>query len=424
MKIVILNTHSVLNSGDAAIVAAEVDLLREYLGDLAITVTSRTPDADRAFYDRLGVQVLPPLLPTPSVFATRRERFVGCVRGVASVRDKRRLIGTVREAELVISSGGGYFFSARRGFPGPMFWQAFAHVRLAQHIGKPVVFAPQSVGPFANRLAARAMKRLLSHRTVHAILLREPRSLATVRELLGDDAAISRTFLCPDLAFLLGTDAPLVSRKASQAQRRPVLAVTARDWIFEGKRSAAARAAARGRYLASLAEVCVRFHRYSSGSVRILPHSRGPGHLEDDRPISRALAGSLRGRIPDECVTLVDLADDASPRQVIAALAETDLVLASRFHSAILAMAAERPAIVLGYQPKSEGTMELLGLGRFCLPMDGFDPSRAVELVEEVLDDPERFAAARVRPAVASARAEVRERMRTVLLSLPPGGQT
>jgi colanic acid/amylovoran biosynthesis protein len=421
VNILILNTHSVLNSGDAAIVVAEVRLLGEYLGDARIAVTSRTPAVDRGFYERLGVRVLPPLFPAPSVFATRREALFGCARGVASVRDKRRLFAAVRDADLVISSGGGYFFSTRRGFPGPMFWQALAHVGLAQRMGKPIVFAPQSVGPFANRLAARAMRRLLSHVSVRAILLREPRSLACVHELIGGGPAASRTFLCPDLAFLLEADAPRGGAAAAPAQRRPVLAVTVRDWLFADRSSAAGRAAARSSYLVTVADACVHFHRRSSGSVRILPHSRGPGQLEDDRPISRELAGSLRGRIPDECVSLLDLAGDDSPQQVMAALADADLVLASRLHSAILAMAAGRPAIVLGYQPKSEGTMALLGLERLCLPMDGLDLSRLAQLIEEVLDNPERFAAERVRPAVASARAEIGARMHAALTPFRPG---
>ncbi len=420
MNVVLLNTHSVLNSGDAAIVLGQVALLRELLGDPAITATSRTPEKDRAFYDRLGVEVLPPLFPTPSMYGSPAAKISGCARGLASVGPRRRLAAALRRADLAISSGGGTFFSTRRRLPGPMFWQAFLHVRMAQRLGKPVVFAPQSLGPFANRIAARSMARLLAHDTVRAILVREPVSARLAAELLAGTPAASRVWLCPDMAFLLERAARTPGAAPPRPPRGPLLAVTVRDWLYPDRRGAGARAEARRAYLAAVTAACDFFHARYAGSIRVVVQARGPGLLEDDRAISRELVAALAGRVPGDRVELADVAEDAPPEAVAGALAGADLLLASRFHSAILAMTAGTPAIALSYQPKSDGMMRMLGLEKFCLPMDGLEAPHLFPLVEEVMADPVRFAAERVRPAVASMRVEIRAKMRAALAPFLP----
>jgi colanic acid/amylovoran biosynthesis protein len=413
MNILILNTHSVLNSGDAAIVLGQIGLLRELFGDPRIVATSRTPRRDRGFYERLGVDVLPPVFQTPSVFGSPVRGFAGCARGAVSVSGKRRLFAEVRRADVVISSGGGYFFSTRRALPGPMFWQAYAHVAMALRVGQPVVFAPQSFGPFRNRAAAAALRRLLSHRDARRVLAREEVSLELLHRLLGA-AARDRIALCPDLAFLFEPPEPRPDEPAVPRVPRPVLAVTARDWLFPD-RPHSQRVAARQGYLGALAAACAEFHRRSNGSIVVFAQARGPGRLEDDRPISRELVAALHDTVPASHVAFAELPDDAPPERIVSVIRTADAVLASRFHSAILAMLAGRPAVALGYQPKSIGMMKMLGLERYCLPMDDLDAGRLLPLLDEVLQDPTRFAAEKIRPAVAGMRRTIRLTMRDTL---------
>ncbi len=412
MKIVVLNTHSVLNSGDAAIVLGQVGLLREIFGDPRIAITSRTPDQDRAFYREIGVDVLPPLFTTPSLLGSPWAKLAGCARGLASVQARRRLVAEIRGADLVIGSGGGYFFSTRRWLPGPAFAQVVLQVSLAERAGKPVVFAPQSFGPFANRFAARTVRKLLSHATVKAVLVREGSSLDLVQGLLRGTASPPAVSLCPDLAFLLEHDGP--DGEPLPALPPPVLAVATRDWLFPGGRSGTERQAVRRAHLAELTRTCLEFHRRWGGSIRVFAQARGPGRIEDDRVISAELVALLRQAVPASHLALTEIAEAASPRRVLAALSSSDLVLASRLHAAILAMVAGKPAIALGYQPKGLGVMRTLGLERYCLPIEDLEAGRVLALVEELLADRD-FVAQRVRPAVAAARSRIRAAMGAVL---------
>lgn len=411
MNVVILNGHSVLNTGDAAIMQAQIGLLREVFNEPRIVVTSRTASRDRGFYSRLGVDVLPPLFAAPSVFGSSWRALVGCARDLLSVAAKGRLLAAVRHADLVMSSGGGYFFSTRRRVPGPMFFQAWLHCALAQRLGKPLVFAPQSFGPFANSGAARAMAGLLSHPTTKKVMAREEVSMALAQDLLDASGTADRVSLCPDLAFLFDPPNAFELSTVRPATQAPVLAVTARDWLFPACRDRSERRVARRGYLDKLQEVCVRFHRRWGGSILIYAQSRGPGRLEDDRAISAELANALRDHLPPAHVDHVDLAEDASVAEVASVLARADLLLATRFHSAILAMVIGRPVIALGYQPKSVGMMQMLGLERFCLAMDSFEPPHLMSLVDELLADPAGIVSETIRPAITDARRRIRAAM-------------
>ncbi len=418
MNIVIVNTHSVLNSGDAAIVLGQIGILREVFGRPRIVVTSRTPELDRGFYEGLDVGVLPPLFPTPSVHGPALHGLAGCARDALAASARSRLRNELRQADLVISSGGGYFFSTRRVVPGPMFWQAYAHVALALRLGRPVVLAPQSFGPFSNRVAAAALRRLLSRGGVQRVLAREEVSLDLVRRLLGP-ALAPRISPCPDLAFLFEPPAATGRGVSLATLPGPVLAVTARSWLFPDRPRAGAKAAQHG-YLAALVATCTEFYRRRRGSILVFAQARGPGRLEDDRAISRELVAALSERVPPAHVALNETPENAPPDRIVAVIRAADAVLASRFHSAILAMAADRPAVALGYQPKSAGMMRMLGLERYCLPMDGLAPDRVLALLDEILEDRARFVAEKVRPVVNEVRGTIRRTMRDALGPFAP----
>ncbi|NWG00233.1 MAG: polysaccharide pyruvyl transferase family protein [Thermoanaerobaculaceae bacterium] len=420
MRVVLLNTHSVLNSGDAAIVVAEIELLRELLGDVQITATSRTPQQDAAFFRELRATVLPPLLPAPSVWRTVGEQLAGCMGNLAALHMKRRLVHAIARADLVISSGGGYFFSNRKLLPGPMFWQAYGHVFVAQRLGKRVLFAPQSFGPFADPLSVKLVRRLLQHPRVVAVLVREASSLELLRALPANAALGKRIALCPDLAFVFPSPVPSSVRPDGARGRAPVLGVTVREWSFP-ECSAAERDRKRAAYLHAVTEACLAFHRSQQGSICILPQARGPGRFEDDRAMARELHHRLVSAIPAAHVTLAELAPDLPPQGVLRLVAGTDLLLATRLHSAIFACLAGRPFLAIGYQPKTAGIMSMLGLEDCSIPMGAVTAERLTATLQRLVLEGPSLVERRIRPATARLAAQARATMTAVLLPLAAG---
>ena len=198
----------------------------------------------------------------------------------------------------------------------------------------------------------------------------------------------------------------------------PVLAATLRTWDFPGSRGPAA-AKLRASYFDGLVETARRFIREKNGSVLVLPQVRGPWPYEDDRIISRRFADALAARADPSRVRMAEVPEAALPSRMIGILGRADAVLATRLHSAIFALLAGRVPVVIGYQPKSAGTMDLLGLGAFCRDIDRIDPGALAELIGRSLEP--GAAADEIRARVAAAGAEVKGRIGAALREFAGG---
>lgn len=393
MNVLVLNTHSFLNSGDAGIVLSQIGLIRDLLPGAEISLTSRTPRLDETVYEPMGIRVLPPLIPAKGIPLGRRSR--------------RELREALPKSDLVLASGGGYFWSNRRSVPGRVFFQNVLPVLRAARLGKPIIFLPQSFGPTFSRPARMLLSSCLRGRSVVRIFAREKASADFLAGLLGGRPNAKKVAVCPDMAFALGERDP--DREARDpGLPHPVLAVTMRTWDFPGVRRPAALKMGQA-YFDGMLEASRRFIRERDGSVLILPQVRGPWPYEDDRIISGRFAEEL-GRVSDASrVRLVELPDAVPPGRIIGILRGVDAVLATRLHSAIFALLAGRVPAVIGYQPKSAGTMGLLGLDSFCLDISRTDPDGLTSLIAASLREGRE--ASGIAAHVAAAGAEVRDKI-------------
>jgi len=138
----------------------------------------------------------------------------------------------------------------------------------------------------------------------------------------------------------------------------------------------------------------------------IYPQSRGPGAFEDDRPVSRAFWAKLKASLPSAPVCYIDDADSTCLEAALAALSQADLVVATRFHSALLALVRGVPALAIGYQPKTRGIMAGLGLETQAFDIGRVRAADLSAAAEEILASPADFRE-RVRPRLAAMKEEV-----------------
>jgi len=409
-NILIVNTHSVLNSGDAAIVLAQIEWLRMALPGVRIALTSRTPATDGPFYEALGVRVIPSIFDPPSLFAGLASKVLGSVASLLRVEAKTELFRAIRRADLVIGSGGGYFYSNRAAGPGPMFLQNILHLKLARLMKKPVVLFPQSFGPTFNPAAERLLRNMLEDVGVRHVLVREDHSRRFLESLLGNAFDESRFDFCPDMAFWLEPGREAENPGTWAAWPRPVTAVTVRNWDFPDCRTGGRKERMRWEYLAGLEETAVRIHRKWSGTILVFPQSRGPGLFENDRTASLRLFEAMKKKIPARNLAWVDFPDAVSPRAVLSFLSRADLLLATRFHSALLALIGGVPVLSLSYQPKSSGMMKTLGLERYSIDIAEAGPEVLWPLAEELMG---RWG--RLRPEIGARIGRMRETIGTAL---------
>ncbi|MBN1136647.1 MAG: polysaccharide pyruvyl transferase family protein [Anaerolineae bacterium] len=439
MKVLILNTCSTLNRGDAAIVLGQIQLLRRLFPGVEVALTSRTPALDRPFYEPLGVEVLAPFLPAASTFRGSRSGWLAGGRSLLARADRRRLVATMRQSDAVLSCGGGYLYSYRRLLPGTTFWQNVVHLALAARLHKPLIFMPQSFGPFANAAGRAAVKSLLCAAEVHKVLARERESYRLLAQMLGP-AGHDRIGLCPDMALYLNrpladqadapspTASPRPAARESTGQiegetgRPPLLAMNLREWRFPGVGNAADRRSRRRAYLEAMEAVARSFVERVGGAIAVVPQALGPDPNEDDRGICREFYRQLCASLPaGSQVEYLDLSA-ASLEPVMALLSKASLLVGTRLHSCLLALLCGVPMVAIGYQPKSQGTLAMLGLERYHLSIDDLAAAELVGLLEEVMSRREDILA-QVDGALARARVQIEDQAGSALLALLRGAR-
>jgi colanic acid/amylovoran biosynthesis protein len=383
VNVLIVNTCSTLNRGDAAIVLGQIRLLQETFPGVHLTLTSKTPALDRALYDPLGVEVLPPLIPALSSYRGTVRSLSQGARALVAVGDKGRLLQAVLRSDLVLSCGGGYLYSYRSLLPGTTFWQNVVHAYLATALHKPLLFLPQSFGPFGSALARRGVRTLLDRPSVAGIFAREEVSYHVLGQMLGQPGG-ARIALCPDMAFYLAAGEGSLSRGHEAASTaRPTMVVNLREWAFPGAQDPRSR---RDAYLQAMVAVAHHFVRRHRGQVVVVPQALGPDPAEDDRGICweffqrvhhfPAAAQAVHYREPET----------RSLTGYLALLSQATILVGTRLHACILALLCGVPALSVGYQPKSQGTLDLLGLGDLNLDIQDLAADRLVALLEATLD--------------------------------------
>jgi colanic acid/amylovoran biosynthesis protein len=295
-----------------------------------------------------------------------------------------------------------------------MFLQNILHVRMAQRLGKPVVFFPQSFGPVFSSTGRRWLRDILSHETTHKIFARENRSFSYAARLLGSGAAASKLELCPDLAFTLEPGPPPLSPEGFRGLPRPIVALTLRSWDFPHTRGGGKRDARMTRYLDALELACRHIGRELGGSLLVFPQARGPGAFENDRIVSQQLHERLKPHLPEDHMCFLDPPAAYAPDRIMEALSHADLLIATRFHSAIFALLVRTPVVSIAYQPKASGMMEMLGLADHTLDAAELKPEEIIASIESILSDPSGYMG-RAAAGIAALKNDAEERIRAGL---------
>ncbi len=406
MRAIILNTYSWLNKGDAAIVLGTVQAVRAVAPGAAIAVVSLTPELDRPHYAAENLDVVAG--PFELFYAARGPawaragRFAGAYLALlgallagrltrrpiprrlpAGLRD---LAQAIAEADVAISCGGGFWQDSW----GPGVLIHVAQVLAALVAGVPVVCLGQSVGPFRSPRLRAVVSQVL--RRADAVVIRESESLATIQTMR---IAPERLHLGTDMAFALDREGPARRVTALRAGRLRV-GVTARNWSFPHSPD---RQAAQRHYEDALVEALQHLLAVHDAEIVFLPQVIGPG-ADDDRLVERRLAARLQR--PEQVQVLED---NLAPSELIRLIGGMDMLLATRFHSAIFAMLARVPVVAIAYEHKTTGIMRRMDLGQWIVPIETVSGPRLIELIEALLAQREMVVAT-LNVRVAQERAQ------------------
>ena len=356
MKILLIGNHSCVNRGDAAIARGLLNTLHELMPQAEIAMLSRFPvsasyllgfpcrqdmmylhyqQQPKGALSRLRRVLRSRLTTRLMAAAVKRPEFF-CRLLPSAVREE---IQYIRQFDLVLQVGGSNIVA--------LYGQVQLDYPLLTLIAKrPLVLLGQSVGPFGTGLFKRLCKIVFQQADV--VQLRESRSAALMQAAALPSEKVQ---LSTDLAWLV--DIPRQHPVTLQLPAgKPWVAMTLRNLAPFDQLLNITQAD----YLAAFAQMT---EALIQAGYRVLLISTCTGmdrYQNDDRMQALQLHQMLQYRA-DVLVEMREL-NDIELGQL---LAQCELLIGTRLHSAIIAMNAGCPAIALNYEHKSAGMMQDMG---------------------------------------------------------------
>jgi polysaccharide pyruvyl transferase WcaK-like protein len=231
--------------------------------------------------------------------------------------------------------------------------------------------------------------RLAQHRSY-----RDAESRAFMQSIGMDE---SMSAVLPDLAFLL---------PSPQVQRNPGAPVTVGVGVmnYRGWRDSDAA-----------------FDAYIALHARLIQWIEAKGYkariLIGQTPVDLKAVRAIEERV-GRALMMSGQGEMNSFQDAMAAAAETDVVVASRYHVQIAALKVGRPLISLSYAPKNDSLLAEAGLGEFAQPVEQVDFDKLTGQIETLLENRERYGAI-VRARVAEMEARLKDAIRDLDLVAP-----
>ncbi|MFD1790745.1 polysaccharide pyruvyl transferase family protein [Ochrobactrum teleogrylli] len=178
--------------------------------------------------------------------------------------------------------------------------------------------------------------------------------------------------------------------------------MTYRGW----KRRAANASDIYDTYLGKIAELAKALLA-SGREVRLLTGDKG-----DVQAI-----GDLMARIDSPDAAKIIIEPVASLHELMQQIAQTDIVVASRYHNIVCALAMGRPAISLGYAAKNEALLHDTGLDGFGHHIERFDPQTILAQIDDMFARRQQLAES-VEAGVAQYRLKLAQQEETLRVQL------
>lgn len=379
-RVLLLGAHSALNLGDDAIMHQTLKYLKEVFPSADITVAANDPQSWQR-YAGPDVHILSSLTScvvdrTDGSWRWRKGAVVAtAARVVAELSwgrmgrrfgrnrqdDLGQLLSAYAAADRVYVCGGGNLY-ANRHLSVAFLWLVFT-IAISVWLRKPTMMLPQSVGPVPGRIQQMVLRWLVEH--MDLVTVREAES-CTFLDSLG--CRVSPVIL-PDLAFGLPPTVREVSHPSEFWLGLTVMDFGAQNAAYGGQQA----------YEDAIVEAIGEVMTLMGSSVRVFLFAQcfGPSRDQDDRACSRRVYERLC--VLSDSVHLVEREDD--PFSLRQCYSEMDCLIGTRMHTAIFAAGGGVPLILIAYQPKAIGTMQLLGLGDYVCRIQDLTRQRLGDLL-------------------------------------------
>jgi colanic acid/amylovoran biosynthesis protein len=226
---------------------------------------------------------------------------------------------------------------------------------------RPYVFLPQAWGPFSDPAFAESIRGIC--RGAAAVYARDTVSRGYLVELLGQTNA--RIELAPDIAFRfqggpLDEGSRLLESHGLKTGANPIVGISPNMRVYE-RVPGTELGNAYIRMMVDTARMCIS---ELGASVVLVPHEIQPGAASprDDRFLCRMIAQALGADQP-----VAALCGEYTAETLKAVIGNLDLLVGSRFHSLVFALASGVPCVAAGWSHKYPELLALVGMEKFAL---------------------------------------------------------
>ena len=275
----------------------------------------------------------------------------------------------ISRLDLLIIPGTGILDDFGTGPKGMPYW-LFRWCLLARLFGTKIVFVSIGAGPIHHPLSRWLMKsaaRMAGYRSYRDEISRD------FMKRIGLD--VSNDPVYPDVAF--GLPEPAFLREPS-AEGEPIT-VGVGVMSYNGWRGdKAGDEAVYQAYLGKLQQF-VRWLLIAGHRVRVLT-----GDASDQRTAETLCQMIQSEHTGPDRPTIIISEPAHSLDDVMAQIADTDVVVATRYHNVVCALKLGRPTLSIGYADKNDVLLAEMGLGEFCQHIEKLDVDLLTEQFQKL----------------------------------------
>jgi colanic acid/amylovoran biosynthesis protein len=384
VKIVISHVYSKHNSGDAAILSAQIAMLKRAFDDPQLRILSIEPSAPGTSFD--GIPVGNALMygaVSPGSGRAKKVVYALAMMAYTSLWARayrvshmklplpqawREPMRAMLDADIQVCVGGGYLRSQDDLASTFILVLLLHQIWLAKALGKSVYLFAQSFGPYPRRMQGRITS--IGLRYADLILVREAKS---GQLLTGLGVAPDRVVQVPDSAFTFEPnpwpDASVLLGPGEPGQ--DLVGVTVRAWLSSAEQHA---------YESAVAEFIDRISGRPGVRVAVIAQVTASDQDDDDRVVGRRIAELLGPRS-----NVAFLNERLTHYEIKSVFDRLTYLVGTRFHSVIFALTSGVPALAIEYEHKTSGIMQDLGLEKWVLRIEEVTADNLTELFDELV---------------------------------------
>ncbi len=381
MKITITNAYTWYNKGDAGILLATIDLLKDIYKEVEFDILSFTPEEDSKRYCKIPEvkNVYSNILNPHPYKHTKVGKIIAIIKLFFSLlknqiimtfkrRDyKNKTLSSLENADLIIVCGGG-FLGGKKLDSLMHLYQIYVNTKFK----KPVYIMGTSIEPTTNIIVEKFTNFVL--KKVDFIFAREKITEEHLKSIIKPE----KLEIIPDMAFYLKD----VTRKKKEFEKerkksKLLLGITVRKWNFPQSSS---KKQAMDNYINSVCQAMeYLIDKYNCIFIFIPQVIVEHG---DDAEVALEIKSRLTKNNQSKFIIR---RDDWSPYEIKEVIGELDGFIGTRMHSNIFAASKYIPTVAIAYEKKTNGIMETLKLEDYIVEIDDISSSKLVEKIEVML---------------------------------------